>query len=645
MINQFDPIGHADPLEVFRKPISAMSVEAGELLGLDLGANEWIFSYTDDGVTPLKIEWLDQDFAGAIKQQQIDLVIDSDSVEVASTASTELAGLSDSVYPSAPPYKFAVELHISLIDMLSSLAGGFGHDKGPAMDANHSERYDASLCVFFKVFNVGALGLRGPEKSAVLYVLEWTLEHLDLLKDQGVTALLIDGFQEADEVDVPIIVRRLEAIQDSGLSLCFLQSNPPQLLKISELNNIIEKESRISFIVRGLLREKNTVFLCPAEKSYPDSGHAGPRIQKKKSSLRKIGLPWQEVLAGGELVITEAEANKIRKIFNFKLAGLTGSQIAKTLSRTGVPKFPSLKPVVFESRINRWSRSVVFDVLNASLAFGNTRENDIHEKFKKISERFDPALPSAVLPAVVEEAVYCLVRHPLSVAYSDMDTLKTQSILTRVLSDRLFCGCNVHQKLLLKEKDGDSFAYFSPLRHRVCSCQSLVVNRDALEVCLQSVVLALVAVAPRVSDLTAIVKNELDALIVHSGQCLQRSKLDYEEKRKINVIDSSIGIVSRKINWLSNSEVESRLREFADLLSKEFLEKSEAMRFISLSQEVIASLFLDVHTGHIKIYWAHSLAYAERRLGKMVEQKSNSALLIPFGPVETCVLPSICVAG
>jgi len=622
-----------------------MSVEDDELLGLDLGANEWIFSYTDDGVTPLKIEWLEQDFAGAIKQQQIDLVIDSDSVEVASTASTELAGLSDSVYPSAPPYKFAVELHISLIDMLSSLAGGFGHDKGPAMDANHSERYDASLCVFFKVFNVGALGLRGAEKSAVLYVLEWTLEHLDLLKDQGVTALLVDGFQDADEVDVPVIVRRLEAIQNSGLSLCFQQSNPPQLLKISELNNIITKESRISFIVRGLLREKNMISLSPAEKYHPDSVHAEPRIQKKKRLLRKIGFPWQEILASGELVITEVEANKIRKILNLKLSGLTGSQIAKTLSRTGVPKFPSIKKAVVEGRTTRWSRSIVFDVLNASPDFGSTPEYGIHDKLKNASEGGTPFLAPPVLPVVLDEAVYCLVRHPLSVPYLDMDTLSTKKILGRVLIDRLFCGCRVHQKLLLKEKSGDSFAYFSPLRHRLCSCQRLLVNRDALEVCLQSVVLALVAVAPRVSDLTAIVKNELDALIVHSGQCLQRSKLDYEEKRKINVIDSSIGIVSRKINWLSNSEVESRLREFTDLLSKEFLEKSEAMRFISLSQEVIASLFLDVHTGHIKLYWSHSLAYAESRLGKMIEQKSKSALLIPFSPVETCVLPSICVAA
>lgn len=642
LIDPFDPIGRADAPEDFKKPISSMNVERDELLDLDLGANEWVFSHTNDGVTPLKIEWLDQDFAGAMKQQQIDLVIDSDSVGV---ASTELTALSSPVHSSTSPHKFAVELHISLTDMLSSLAGGLVHDKRPTIDGNHSERYDAALRVFFKVFNPGVLGFRGVEKSAVLYALEWTLEHLDLLKAQGVTALLIDGFQGADEFDAPLIVGQLEAIQDSGLSLCFLQSNPPQVLKISELNNIIAKEARLSFVVGGLLREKNTLFLCTAKKAYSDSAYVESRIQKKNSTFRKVSLPWQEVMANGDLVITVAEANKIRKIFNLKLSGLTGSQIAKTLSRTGVPKFPSIKQAIVESRTTRWSRSIVFDVLNASPAFGNTAGYEIHEKFKKVSEEVTPFLPPAVLPVVLEEAVYCLVRHPLSVSYSDTDSLSTQKILSRVLIDRLFCGCKVHQKLLLKDKGGDSFAYFSPLRHRACGCQSLVVNYDAFEVSIKSVVLELVALAPRVSDLTTIVKNELEALIVHSGECLQRSKIDYDEKRKINVIDSSIGIVSRKINWLSNSEVESRLQEFASLLSKDFLEKSEATRFILLTQEVIASLFLDVHTGRIKLYWTHSLAYAESRLGKMVERKAKSALLIPFSSVDTCALPSICAAG
>lgn len=619
-------------VEVFRQPVSAIGNEIPEDSDLNPGANEWVFSINNDGVTPLKIEWLDQDFAAAIKQQQIDLVIDSYQPEVASKGILELAGLNDLITPAAAPYKSAVELHISLMEMLSNVSGDTVLDKYPERAIDYSERYDASLQVFFKVFNKGAIGTKKVGQSAIFYVLEWILNNMELLKIRGVTALLIDQLEEFDEFDLPAIVGQLEVIEAGGLSLCFLQSQPPQVLKISELDNIISKVSHISFIVRGLLPEKPTHLPDFSEKYYPESGDSELQFGQKKSMHRKTGLLWQKVLSDGKLLTTEAETNKIRKIFHLKLAGLTVLQIAKTLSRTGVPKFISINQTDLQGRMNFWSRSIIMNVLNAVYSSENKPKNDIQKKTAQSSERLESALP-----VIVSENVYCLARQPFPASGLNIEARETKvkKLLMNVLRDRIFCACDAHQEFLLKVKNNDSLASLSPSRHRACSCQSLVTDLEALEDRMKTVVLTLAAEAPRMSDLTAIVKHELEELISHSNECLKRSKFDHEEKRKINAIDSSIGIVSRKINWLSNAHIESRLDEFSALLNKEFFDDAEALRFVSLGQEVIASVFLDVHTGAVKFYWTHSLACSESRLGEIVERKSQGALLIPLHTAPT----------
>jgi len=635
---QLDTVGRSDSVEIFRQPVSAIGSETPEGADLNPGANEWVFSINDNRVTPLKIKWLDQDFAAAIKQQQIDLVIDSYPEEAVSNAILDLAGLNGLITPVVDPYKSAVELHISLMEMLSSLAGDAVHDRHPEMAAHHSERYDASLQIFFKVFSRGAIGVQGAGQSAVLYVLEWILEHLEMLKAGGVTALLIDQLQDSDELEIPVIVGRLETIETSGLSLCFLQSEPPQVLKISDLNNIFSKLSHISFIVRGLLLEKISPPLEFSEKDYPEAVSAELRFNQKKNMRRKTGLPWQKILPDGELLTTEVEKNKIRKIFNLKLAGLTVSQIAKILSCTGVPRFVPINQVSSQSRINLWSRSIVMDVLNAVYDFGSKPKNYSPKKTEQSSEGLESALSSVIFPVIISESVYCLARQPFPVSGLSMEVretkIKTKKLLMTMLGDKIFCACDSHQEFLLKIKSNDALAYLSPLRHRACSCRGLVADRDALEERMKTVVLTLAAGAPRVSDLAAIVKNELEELISHGNEYLKSSKFNYEEKRKISVIDSSIGVMSRKINWLSNDHIQFRLDEFSALLNKEFLDSGEAIRFASLGQDVIASVFLDVHTGAVKFYWAHSLVCSESRLGEIVEQKSQGALLIPLHAAE-----------
>jgi hypothetical protein len=89
--------------------------------------------------------------------------------------------------------------------------------------------------------------------------------------------------------------------------------------------------------------------------------------------------------------------------------------------------------------------------------------------------------------------------------------------------------------------------------------------------------------------------------------------------------------MARKSNWLSSSEIDSRLRQFCVFLCRDFLNKTEVVKFMELTQELIASVLIDVQTGLIKLYWSHSLTVSTIKVGEIVKSKTGIAVLNLFG--------------
>lgn len=619
---QFEKVESFDSVKVFRGSLSSIEDSSVESFNLDRLKNQWILSVIGDCVTPLKIEWLDQEFAGAIRQQQIDVVIDSYPEKVISSAIDELMNLDLLLNSVVVLDKPAVELYISLADMLLSLDEKSIHEGLDKTVANLTQRYNPLLKVFFKVFNIGEIGFLKSGKSATLYILRWISEHIELLKTQGVTALLIDNFGEADEFDLDGIVGQLEAIQSDGLPLCFLQSDPPQVLGMSELDGIIAESSHVTFVVRGLLPEKRKSLHSSFEEDVTVNKQSKFKVDQKRKTYRKFGSSLNQLFSVDQFFDNAVDSNNIHKIFNLKLAGLTSAQIAKIFSITKQSRFQSINQNSVLRTTHSWSTSLVANIANNFYIFQKALKNEIREKL----------LVEQVLPKFISEDVFCLAMQSFIVSKINIDDvpIKLSYLLTDMLSSRIFCACDMHQEFLHEVKEDGALSCFSPLRQRVCDCIGVETNRNKFEDCIKSSVLALTRNAPRISNLHDVLNNELNTLIDDSGKAINDLKSSPDKKKITVSIDLCIGIIARKISWLSNSEIESRLCRFHAFFCKDVLDKSEALEFIELTRELIASVFLDTATGFIKIYWSHSLTVSEIQIGEIVRNKAGVAVLKPF---------------
>lgn len=624
---RFEKVENFDSVKVFQESPTSVEGNSAELLSLDNLKNRWILSVTDDRVIPLKIEWLDQDFAAEIRQQQIDAVIDSYPQNILPNTVEELvkSDCLDNLVVSLdkPPG----ELYVSLADMRLSLDAHSVHERHQAIAANQEQRYNTSLKVFFKVFNIGEIGFLESGKSTTLYILRWVLNNIELLKMQGVTSLLIDDFEESDDLDLETIVGKLEAIHSCGLPLFFIQSNPLQVVGMSELNGIISVFSHVTFVVSGLLPGGNKYLNCFPEKNpFTDINPEYDSDHKRRIS-HKVKITSKLLFLVDEVFDIAIDGDKIRKIFNLKLAGLESSQIAKILSVSAYPKFQSVKQNEMQ-KIYSWRPAVVSGVLEKFYLF---ERNWIKKEHDKSFSGYSGI--ECTLPEVVPESVFNLAMQPLSDFNSSVDgaQIKTSNLLMSVIRNRIFCACGAHQEFLLDAIDKDIDSYLSPLHPRICGCHGMAVNQNDFKDCMKFAVLALALKGPRTSNILDIVNNELDMLIGNSSKLIKNLVSNHEKKKGANIIDSCIGIMARKSNWLSSSEIDSRLRQFCVFLCRDFLNKTEVVKFMELTQELIASVLIDVQTGLIKLYWSHSLTVSTIKVGGIVKSKTGIAVLNLFG--------------
>ena len=624
---RFGKVENFDSVRIFQEALTSVEDNLSGLFCLDNLKNEWILSVIDDRVTPLKIEWLDQDFAAEIRQQQIDAVIDSYPQNILPNTIEELVKPDCLDKLVVALEKSPVELYASLADMRLSLDVHSIHQGHHAVAASQGQRYSTSLKVFFKVFNIGEIGFSKSGESSTLYILSWILNNIELLKMQGVTALLIDNFEELDDLDLETIVGKLEVIHSCGLPLCFTQTNPLQVVRMSELDGIVSIFSHIDFVVRGLFPGKNKYFYSFSEKNSVTEKKLEFNSDRKRKISRKVGLPLNQLFSADKVFDIAIDGDKIRRIFNLKLAGLASLQIAKILSATEYPKFQSIKQHGIQEKIYPWSPAVVSGVLYKFYSFERNLRNKESKKLFSGNSGIEHTLPE-----VIPESVFNLAMQPMSDFNASLDgaQTKTSNLLISALNGRIFCACDSRQKFLLEAKDKNITSYFYPACPGVCDCHRIAVNQNEFKDCMKSAVLALTLKAPRTSNVLGIANNELDALIVTGNKVIKNLVSKDEKNKASNVIDSCIGVMARKSNWLSGSEVDSRLGQFCVFLCRDYLDKTELLEFIELTHELIASVLLDVQNGFIKLYWSHSLTVSEIKIGEVVKNKTGITALNLF---------------
>ena len=229
---------------------------AGEWSGSAASDERWIFSFSPEGVIPSKMQWLGQEAYATITQQKIDEVLRK--VWATAKAKRQMdAAQGHPFHGVAPaPKKSGTALYISLAAMSQTVLGSIA----PAGLSLHSalahHRFDNDLGAFFMAFDKYPLRLPEPRQSAVVQSLTWVLDNIDALKVPEIQGLVIDGLQDADEHNAPIIIGLLDDIELSGLPLFFVQKIPAKLLRIRDLDDLIVKDSRLSFVVSGLMNQR-----------------------------------------------------------------------------------------------------------------------------------------------------------------------------------------------------------------------------------------------------------------------------------------------------------------------------------------------------------------------------------------------------
>lgn len=627
------PIASALLLPAYGLSASPVGSGIGEPGSFSGGTDEWIFSFNEEGVTPSKIEWLGQDFSAAVKQQEIDDVLNAQLV-------ADGLSLTFKVPPLAPsgtngtqgslsaPKQSVVEHYLSLADMTRSVMHGTASDELPTFTSAGHHRHDSALDTLFKVFDKGEVGVLKPGQSPAVQSLAWVLDHLDVLKSQGVAGLVVDELQDVDAHNAPIIMGLLDDIEINGLPLCIVQQEPAQLLQINSLHDLIAKKERIPFIVSGLMhinQRKSPPVVRPAVlQSFPQTAHAAPA----RRAARPAAAHWHDTLPSGRLVVSAQASDKVSKIFRLKLAGLAVPQIAQILSKTGVAKFDLTDPTAYHNDAQLWSRAVVVDVLYSSRVDVDAGAGMVASP--DFANNGDASL--ADVSTDVDEHMQCLVRLPHAAPSGDAKTrmataaLDTKSILAEALLGQLFCGCPAHQPLVLREMSRQSNLGFSLSPRRACGCATLTFERQELTACLHAAMTALVKTAPSDGGFLSMVQTELAELVSHGSDAVQNARWDQQKKNNLSVIDVGIGVLSRKLGWLSDAQISDRVQAFTALLGKELLDQSEAAHFFALTQALVASLYLNLHTGWLKLYWSHSLVPVDIRLTDRENQRQGLTL-------------------
>ncbi len=229
---------------------------AGESSGSTAGEERWIFSFSPEGVIPSKVQWLGQEVYATLTQQKIDEVLGKTCSTAKSTHQMDPAQ-GHSFHGVAPAAKNSgPALYIGLAAMSQTALGSIA----PAGMSLHSalahHRFDNDLGAFFMTFDKYPVRLSSPHRSAVVESLTWVLANIAALKVPEIQGLVIDGLQDADEHNAPIIVSLLDDIELSGLPLFFVLKMPSKLFRISDLDDLIVKDSRLSFVVAGLLNRR-----------------------------------------------------------------------------------------------------------------------------------------------------------------------------------------------------------------------------------------------------------------------------------------------------------------------------------------------------------------------------------------------------
>ena len=609
----------------------------GERGGLSSGTDEWIFSFNEEGVTPSKIEWLGQDFSAAVKQQEIDDVLNAqlvaDGLSLTFKAPTLAPG---GTHGTLSVLKQAVSEHyLSLADMTRSVMEGAASSPVAVFAAVRQHRHDGTLDVLFKVFEKGEVGEAKPGKSPVVQSLAWVLDHLDALKGQGVAGLVVDELQDVDQHQAPIVMGLLDDIELSGLPLCVVQQEPAQLLRVNSLHDLIAKKERIPFIVAGLMHVSKSASPPAAADAAalqePAAAlHVSLQVLAGRRTARPVAMLWREALPDGRLVVNAQASDTVGKIFRLKLSGLAVPQIAQILSKTGVEKFDLIDTAGHHDDAQLWSRSVISDVLHSSTRAGSDADvgaGTVAAAGLDFARNSDVSLTD-VNPDVGEH-MQCLVRLPHAAPSSDASrrtraaALDTKFILAEALLGRLFCGCPAHQPLLWRQTGRPPKEDFSLAPRQACGCATLTFERQALAARLHAAMTSLASPVSGDSDFLPLVQTELAELVSYGSDSAQNARWDQQKKNNLSVIDACIGVLSRKLGWLSAAQTNERLQAFRDLLDQEVLAQAEATHFTALTQTLVASLYLNLHSGWLKLYWSHSLAPVEIRLLDKAQRSSD----------------------
>ena len=613
---------------------------AGERGGLSSSTDEWIFSFNEEGVTPSKIEWLGQDFSAAVKQQEIDDVLNAQLVtgglSLPFKAPTHAPG---GTHGTLSASKQAVSEHyLSLADMTRSVMDGAASSPAAVFSAGRQYRHDATLAVLFKVFKKGEVGEAKSGKSPVVQSLAWVLYHLDALKGQGVAGLVVDELHAVDQHQAPVVIGLLDDIELNGLPLCVVQQEPAQLLRINLLHDLIAKKERIPFVVAGLMHGNKRTSPPAAPDAAAGQEPAATlqvslQVPAGRRAARLVAMLWREVLPDGRLVVNAQASDTVGKIFRLTLAGLAVPQIAQILSRTRLKKFDLIDTADRHEDAQLWSRWVIADMLHSSSRASSdayVSAGTVAAAGLQFARNSDVSL--TVVNPDVGEHMQCLVRLPHAAPSGDASrrtravALSTKFILAEALLGRLFCGCPAHQPLLWRQTGRQPHEDFSLAPRQACGCATLTFERQELATRLHAAMTALASPVPRDSDFLSLVQTELAELVSRGSDSAQNARWDQQKKNNLSVIDACIGVLSRKLGWLSAAQTNERLQAFRDLLEQEVLDHAEASHFTALTQALVASLYLNLHSGWLKLYWSHSLAPVDIRLFDQASRRSDLSM-------------------
>ena len=246
-------LARAEHLPAPQRPTCPVGSGAGEADRMSEGDDGWVFSFSAQGVIPSKMQWLGQDDSATTRQQKIDDVLGTAWTTEALKIQMDPTPGQSSQGVNPAMKKSTTALYLSLAAMSQTALGCTAPGELSLPSATVLHRYDKDLGVFFMAFDKSVERIPVPHQSAVVQSLTWILDNIAALNVPDIHGLVIDELQDADEHNAPIIVGLRDDIEIRGLPLFVVQEMPAKLLRISDLNDLIVKDSRLSFVVSGLM--------------------------------------------------------------------------------------------------------------------------------------------------------------------------------------------------------------------------------------------------------------------------------------------------------------------------------------------------------------------------------------------------------